>query len=99
MVSTHSLHFPNVIMLPFPPLSTPPLFPFWKGQASYGNQPALAYQVAGRLGTSCPIDAGKGHPLRGKDPKSKQQKQRQPLLLLLGVPQEDKFEQYVQRDY
>jgi hypothetical protein len=42
-------------------------------------------QVAG---ISSPINATQGSPVGGKDPKGRQRSQRQPLFLLLGVPQD-----------
>ena len=67
-------------------LLIPPPFLFRKRQVSHGYQPALAHQVAVRLGASSPIEARQGSP---KGPKDRQQSQRQPLLPLLGVPHED----------
>lgn len=51
----------------------------------------MEYQVAVWLGTSSSIKAGEGNPVGGIGPKSWQQCQKQLLLLLLGVPQEDQI--------
>lgn len=49
----------------------------------------MIYQVAVRLGASSSAEAGQGNPKERKGPETKQQSQRQALLPLLGVPQED----------
>jgi hypothetical protein len=57
--------------LPLFPLSPPPLL-FRKGHVSSGYQPAVAYQVAVRLGTSSPVKGRQGSQVGGKGPKGKE---------------------------
>lgn len=79
-------------LLPQPPsLSTFPLFLFRKRQNFHGYRVAMAYQVPVRLGTVSSIKPGKGNPIGGKVHKRREQSQRQPLLPLLGVLQEDRL--------
>ena len=60
------------------------------GQASsHGYQSVMAYQVIVKLGTSSPIKAGWENLEEWKGPRSRQSRQSQALLPLLGVPQED----------
>lgn len=71
------------------PRSTPPLFPFRKGQASQGHQPNMAYQVVIRLGTCPHIEAGKATQWGwggGKEPRTRKKSQRQFLFPPLGHP-------------
>ena len=48
----------------------------------------LGYQAAVGLDASSPTEAGQGSSVMGKGSKGRHQSQRQPLLLLLGVPHE-----------
>jgi hypothetical protein len=91
LIYLFTLHFQAKFPLsPFlpGPAPTPPPFPILlrEGGASQGYQPALVYQVAVGLDASS-IDVREGIPVRGKGFKGRQQSQRQPLLLLLGVPE------------
>jgi hypothetical protein len=73
-----SSQFLLLTSLPFP---HPPILPFSpqkKRKASHGYQPALAYQVAVRVGSSS-IEARQGSPVRGKGSNSKQCNEKQPL--------------------
>lgn len=70
----------SVPLFPFVPSPSTPLpFLFREGQASHGYQPDIAYNK---------LKAEWGDFLWGY-PKSQHKSQRQPLLTLLGVPQED----------
>lgn len=71
--------------LPF----TPSPLSFRIVKASYIYQPAMTYQVAVRVHTFSPIKAGWVNPAGGKDPKSRQQSQRQTPFPLLRISQED----------
>lgn len=86
------------ILIPVsPPFSLPSpflchsLFSFspQKKGASHRYQAAFAYQVAVGLSVSSPIEPRQGSLVRGKRSKGRQQNQRQPLLLLLGILHED----------
>lgn len=66
-----------------------PYFLLKKGEATHWCCSVLAYQVAVRLGPSSYIEARQSSPLMRKRSKSKQQCQREHLLLLLGAPHED----------
>ena len=57
--------------------SPPPLFIFIKGQASHGYQPAVAYQLPVRLGTSSSIQGRQGNPVRKDVMKDRQWSHRQ----------------------
>jgi hypothetical protein len=76
-------------LLPVPPspsffLSSSTPFLLRKGSwGSHGYQSSLVYQIAVELGTSSPTEARQGNPAKGKGSKGRQQSQRQPLLLLL----------------
>jgi hypothetical protein len=66
--------------------STALLFFFRGGLPAFlGYQPAMAYQVAVRLGTPSPIKARQGNPVKGKGSQN-QATESETLFLLLGVP-------------
>lgn len=65
-----------------PPILHLPLFILREGKASCGYPPSLAYQDAVGLGTALRLLRLDKAAQLGKDPKGRQQSQRQPLLLL-----------------
>lgn len=70
------------------PSSPLPLAPFQKREASHEYQPAIAHQVAVRLGTSS-IEKRQSNPVGVRGPKGRQRSQRQPLLPLFRIPHKD----------
>jgi len=76
--------------------SSPPPFLFRKGEASHGYQPAFTYQITlkkvqGRM-SEYSFEGGQDNPLGKIYPKIRQQGQRQPLPLHLGVHRKFKLQ-------
>ena len=74
-------------------LPTPPLFSFRKWQYSQGYQPNIAYQVTLRLSMPPCIKAGQVEPVGVKGYRKRAKGQRQALLPLLGISEEDQATQ------
>lgn len=87
--SSSSFYFLSPVL--FTPL---PLFLFKLELAFYGYQTTMVNQVAVRLGTSSSTEAGWGNSVGKMGPHNRQQGQRQSLLSLLGVSQENQVTQF-----
>lgn len=83
------LHLPPVLLGSLSSLPSPLAPPFLLISASPEYKPALSYEVAVGLGTPYPIKPSQGSPVRVKGFKGRQQSQRQSMLQLVGVPNED----------
>lgn len=83
--------------LPFAPTFTLTLFLSRKGQASYGYQPNMAYQVAVRPGTLLILRLDKTTQQEGNGAKSRQKSQRQPPAPTVRSPTSYTTVKYMQR--